>query len=131
MVRKSGQDRRYHVPFPRRPDKSRRFLKSDPRLETGNKETDRAGTGRDQVKPQGEECETENSGEEMITRIMDRPAYIQVTRVSTRKPISPFAAFMLLLLCTAVALVFFHSPSRQAKTRRHGTSRGLRRRSRS
>ncbi|MGD0659036.1 MAG: cell division protein FtsL [Syntrophorhabdales bacterium] len=56
----------------------------------------------------------------MITRIMDRPAYIQVTRVSTRKPISPFAAFMLLLLCTAVALVFFSfsfTASEDAKAR--------------
>ena len=43
----------------------------------------------------------------MITRIVDRPAYIHVTRASMRKPVSPFTVFTLLLLCTAVALVFF------------------------
>ena len=43
----------------------------------------------------------------MITRIMDRPAYIHVTRASMRKPVSPVLVFMLLLLCTAVALVSF------------------------
>lgn len=43
----------------------------------------------------------------MITKIMDRPTYIHVTRVSMRKPVSPFVVFMLLLLCTAAALVSF------------------------
>ena len=43
----------------------------------------------------------------MITRIMDRPAYIHVTRVSARKPASPYVVSMLLLLCAALALVLF------------------------
>ena len=43
----------------------------------------------------------------MITRIMDRPAYIQVTRVSVRKPVSPFVVSLLLFLCAALALVCF------------------------
>ena len=43
----------------------------------------------------------------MIARIVDRPAYIQVTRVSMRKPVSPFVVFTLLLLCMAAALVSF------------------------
>ena len=43
----------------------------------------------------------------MITRILDRPAYIQVTRASMRKPVSPVLVFMLLIFCAAVALVSF------------------------
>ncbi len=43
----------------------------------------------------------------MITRIMDRPTYIHVTRASMRKPVPPFVVLVLLLLSTAAALVFF------------------------
>ncbi len=38
---------------------------------------------------------------------MDRPAYIHVTRVSARKPVSPFVVSVLLVLCAALALVVF------------------------
>ena len=43
----------------------------------------------------------------MITRTMDRPAYIHVTRASARKPVSPFVVSVLLVLCAALALVVF------------------------
>jgi len=54
----------------------------------------------------------------MITRILDRPAYIQVTRVSMRKPVSPVVIFMLLFICAAAALVsfsFVHTATEDAK----------------
>lgn len=43
----------------------------------------------------------------MITRILDRAAYIHVTRVSSKPPMSRFAISMVLVALAALALISF------------------------